>query len=83
MYTCEIYLLTDREYAYKSQQSHKFNALQRWHPVLFTEVGECLVGHNEEENCLVDLRGAAISWASSTQRCVTLSTTEDRLRRKE
>ena len=35
-----IYLLNDRNYVYKSQQSRKSNALQRWHPVLLAEVGE-------------------------------------------
>ena len=43
-----IFLLTDRNYVYKSQQSGKSSALQRWHPVLFAEVGELLVGHDQE-----------------------------------
>ena len=35
-----IYMLTDRNYLRKSEQFRKFNALQRWHPVLFAAVGE-------------------------------------------
>ena len=43
-----VYLLTDRNYVYKPQQSRKSNAVQRWHPVLFDEVGEWSVGHDQE-----------------------------------
>ena len=35
-----VQLSTDRKYAYKSQQSCRSNALQRWHPVVFVEGGE-------------------------------------------
>ena len=75
-----VYLLTDRNCVYKSQPSRKSNSLRRWHPVLFAEVGELLVGY-DKENCQVDLGGVAVNWVSSIQGCVTFSTTEDRLRR--